>query len=145
MFNCKHGLIMRDKMGIESYQVMCRGRMWMWIREPYQGRPTQTSEVKGITENLTWYYMIIAFYDNSTPRYEHMMPQRCPWHVPDNDPKWSPNGLQVVPKWTPSGSYVVPKWSTCDFSVSYLISSKCLIFKNFKLLLVGLQKNMNYC
>ena len=42
----------------------------------------------------------------------------------------SPNGSQVVSRWSPCGSQVVPKWSTSDLSVSYLISSKRLLFRN---------------
>ena len=35
-----------------------------------------------------------------------------------------------VLKWSPSGPHVFPKWSTCDLSVSYLISLKHLLFEN---------------
>ena len=38
-------------------------------------------------------------------------------------------GFVVVLK-SPSGVQVVPKWSTSDLSLSYLISSKRLLFEN---------------
>ena len=39
-------------------------------------------------------------------------------------------GFVVVVK-SPSGVQVVPKWSTSDLSLSYLISSKRLLFKKY--------------